>query len=59
MGAGVPATMDGEVSHGALNADVLSLGQPLYEGSDGSHTNGNAHDLSGELAERLKALGYL
>jgi predicted AlkP superfamily phosphohydrolase/phosphomutase len=59
MGAGVPATMDGEVSHGALNADVLSLGQPLYEGSDGSHTNGDGHDLSGELAERLKALGYL
>ena len=58
MGAGVPVTMDGEVSHGALNADTLPMGQPLYEESNGG-SNGDAQDLSGELAERLKALGYL
>ena len=37
----------------------LPMGQPLYEESNGSYGNGDAQDLSGELAERLKALGYL
>jgi predicted AlkP superfamily phosphohydrolase/phosphomutase len=58
MGAGVPVTMDGEVAHNALNAATLPLGQPLYE-SNGGAGNGDVADLSGELAERLKALGYL
>jgi predicted AlkP superfamily phosphohydrolase/phosphomutase len=59
MGAGVPATMDGEVSHRALNMDALPMGQPLDEQLNGGQANGEIHDLSGELAERLKALGYL
>jgi arylsulfatase A-like enzyme len=58
MGAGVPATMDGEVSHRALNMDALPMGQPLDEQLNGQ-AHGEIHDLSGELAERLKALGYL
>jgi hypothetical protein len=59
MGAGVPVTMDGAVYHRALNADTLPLGQPLYEESNGGSGNRDVSDLSGELAERLKALGYL
>jgi predicted AlkP superfamily phosphohydrolase/phosphomutase len=59
MGAGVPATMDGEVTQRALNTDTLPMGQQLGEQPTGGGSNGETHDLSEELAERLKALGYL
>jgi hypothetical protein len=51
--------MDGEVTQRALNMDTLPMGQPLGEQPAGGGSNGETHDLSEELAERLKALGYL
>jgi arylsulfatase A-like enzyme len=64
LGLGVPEEMDGRVLEEALTTDYMSahpvqFGHPGDQADDKEPTGWEHSDQEAEVAERLRALGYL